>query len=251
MNSFQPMPDLPEEQYAALRAEIEANGIIVPIVVDQHGCILDGHNRKRIADELGIEVPTEVRHVADDEEATDLAVALNCARRHLTRDQVRQVIAGEIKRRPDDSDRAIARRVGCSPSTVGAVRKSEVSNLDTSGLNREEAEQRTDAIRDHLQAVREHVAALIYMGLSSGVPRAEIVMALTRAQRDHAERAGHEVADVFRTAVFEPLIDVAMSGPDVPAAVPADEEAHAALHEARTTLIEGLASFARPRAEES
>lgn len=130
---FQPMPDLNPEQYESLRADIEARGIIVPVVLDQYGRTLDGHNRQRIAAELGIACPTEVRHVADDDEAADLAVILNCARRHLTREQVRALVASEAARRPDDSDRAIARRVGCSPSTVASVLRPQVSNLDTSG----------------------------------------------------------------------------------------------------------------------
>ncbi len=129
---FQPMPELSAEQYDALKVDIVARGIVVPIVVDQHGRILDGHNRVRISEELAIECPREIHHVADDDEAADLAVTLNCARRHLSREQTRQVIAGEIARRPGDSDRAIARRVGCSPSTVGAVRNpAEPSKLDT------------------------------------------------------------------------------------------------------------------------
>ncbi len=134
--TFQPMPELAPEEYEALKADITANGIIVPVVVDQHGRVLDGHNRKAIAVELGIECPVAVREVTDDDDAIDLAVTLNCARRHLSREQVREVIANEIERRPDDSDRAIARRVGCSPSTVAMVRalaagRAQVSNLDS------------------------------------------------------------------------------------------------------------------------
>jgi len=235
--NFQPMPDLPPEQYDALKAEIEANGVIVPIVVDQHGRILDGHNRKRIAAELGITVPSETRRVANDEEAADLAVSLNCARRHLTREQVRQVVASEIIRRPTDSDRAIARRVGCSPSTVGTVRKPSVSNLDT----REQAERRTSEIRGHLQAAREHVAALLLLGLEGGVPAAEIVMALTMAQRSHERRSDPLVGQVFREAIFTPLIDAVMNPADpVEPSAPMSEEG-------RTELLAAIASGGDPR----
>lgn len=119
---FQVMPDLAPEQYDALKADIETNGIVVPVVVDQHGRTIDGHNRRAIADELGIECPVEVRHVADDDAAYDLALTLNLARRHLSQEQKRELIRAEMIRRPDDSDRSIARRVGCSPSTVGTAR---------------------------------------------------------------------------------------------------------------------------------
>ncbi len=121
-NIIQPMPELDPEQLASLRADIEANGILVPVVIDQHGRILDGNHRAAIAQELGLDYPTVVVTVDDDADAWDKAVSLNCARRHMSREQTREVIKAEIRRRPEDSDRAIARRVGCSPSTVGSVR---------------------------------------------------------------------------------------------------------------------------------
>lgn len=124
-NEFQPMPDLTDDQLDALRADIAKNGIIVPVVVDQHGRVLDGHNRRAIAAELGIDCPVEIRHVGDDDEAADLALALNCARRHLTQEQRRELIRNELVRRPEDSDRAIGRRVGCDHKTVGAVRRAQ------------------------------------------------------------------------------------------------------------------------------
>jgi ParB-like chromosome segregation protein Spo0J len=120
--AFQPMPELSANELETLRADIAENGIQVPVIKDQHGRIIDGNHRAAIADDLGIDYPTQVIEVADDGDAWNRAVALNCARRHLTREQVRDIIASEIGRCPDDSDRAIARRVGCSPSTVGAVR---------------------------------------------------------------------------------------------------------------------------------
>lgn len=210
---FQPMPDLTEEQYGALREDIEAHGVIVPVVVDQHGRTLDGHNRQRIATELGIECPTEVLHVADDDAAMDLALTLNCARRHLTREQTREVIRAEIERRPQDSDRAIARRVGCSPSTVGAVRKpDDVSKLDTSVMSREEAERRTVEIREHLAAAREHLFALVVTGLCNAIPATELVRALLESQRrmeaaNRGREAGAEISETFRRGVYEPVID--------------------------------------------
>jgi ParB-like chromosome segregation protein Spo0J len=139
MEQFQVMPPLGEEEYAALRNDIERNGILVPVLVDQHGRILDGHYRVKIANELGIDYPREVREVADDNQAQDLALTLNMARRHLNREQKRVLIRAEIERTPDASDREIARRTASSPSRVGAVRR-RVSNLHTP-LSDEEREE--------------------------------------------------------------------------------------------------------------
>lgn len=210
MSDFQVMPPPTADQVTALREDIEKNGVIVPIVVDQHGRVIDGHNRMNIARRLGVECPTEVRHVADDDQARDLAVTLNCARRHLTREQVRAVITAEAARRPDDSDRAIARRVGCSPSTVSAVRRPQVSNLDTDTMTEAEAHELSrleNGIDDNLTKAREHLAAVVMAALSNRITAADILLALTRGQREHERTADPVVADVFRAAVFDPVID--------------------------------------------
>jgi transposase-like protein len=52
MSSFQIMPALDDATEAALRASIEKHGILVPIVVDHEGNVLDGHHRLKIANEL-------------------------------------------------------------------------------------------------------------------------------------------------------------------------------------------------------
>jgi ParB-like chromosome segregation protein Spo0J len=47
---FQPLSD---EEYTALKKDIEDRGIKVPIELDSDGNILDGHHRWQIAQELG------------------------------------------------------------------------------------------------------------------------------------------------------------------------------------------------------
>lgn len=120
---FQVMPALTDDEYVALADDIAANGVRVPVVEDQHGRLLDGHHRRRIAVDLGIDCPVDVVEVDDDTEARNLAYTLNLARRHLTREQKRALVARAIEANADDSDRAIARRLQCSPTTVGTVRR--------------------------------------------------------------------------------------------------------------------------------
>ena len=52
------LPPLDAETYAGLRANIALNGVQVPIVRDEEGCILDGFARAQIAQELGYECPS-------------------------------------------------------------------------------------------------------------------------------------------------------------------------------------------------
>lgn len=119
---FQVMPPLSPEEYAALRADIERHGILVPIVVDQDGVILDGHHRAAIGADLGIDVPKVTRTTASDDERRHIAYTLNLARRHLSREQVREIIRAELERDNTRPDRAIGRLVGVDHKTVGAVR---------------------------------------------------------------------------------------------------------------------------------
>lgn len=101
---------------AALRASIARFGVIVPVVVDQHGTLLDGHNRARIAQEMGCTVPTQVREVADEHEAQEIARTLNEDRRHMPRKERQEVV--RALRAEGHSTRAIAKAVGVSQALV-------------------------------------------------------------------------------------------------------------------------------------
>lgn len=159
---YQVMPPLSAEEYEALRADIAERGILVAVVKDQHGNILDGHHRVNIAAEFGISYPVEVREVADEEAARDVALALNLARRHLTREQRRELIAAEVKRRPDDSDRAIARRLCCDHKTVGSVRRELSGEIPHPGLTpaqRQMADMLFQVMRSRTLEARARVRA--------------------------------------------------------------------------------------------
>jgi len=213
---IQPMPPLSPEQYNALKADIMKNGIRVPVVKDQHGRIIDGNNRATIADELGIHVPVEIITIASDEAAYDTALSLNCARRHLSREQIRALIGTEIRRRPGDSDRAIARRIGCDHKTVGSVRGGEIPQSDSSpAMSPDEAEQLTAKIKDSLTAAVTALDSLIYEALSNAIPALEILAALTRRRRDFERNcqpgnnaeAGLAIAEVVFNPRFDYLLD--------------------------------------------
>ncbi len=76
---------LTESERTALKKEIKARGVIVPIVVDEDGGIIDGINRATLAAEVGlVGIPTVVRRDMSLQQKHDLALALNDARRHLT-----------------------------------------------------------------------------------------------------------------------------------------------------------------------
>lgn len=120
---WQLLPELSPEEYAALKADIAASGVRVPVVVDaETGAVIDGHHRLRAFHELraeGAKVPDYPRQVvrfADDEERAGFVLAANLFRRHLTRTQRAELVA---KLRGEGwSLRRIADVVGADVATV-------------------------------------------------------------------------------------------------------------------------------------
>jgi DNA methylase len=119
------LPSLDSDLYNRLREDIRLRGIQIPILVDSSsGEVIDGRQRKRIAAELGIRnIPTLYVGCLSDSERVDLRFAVNLYRRHLTRAQMRELIAWSLRERPDQSDRCVARTHSVTDKTVAAVRR--------------------------------------------------------------------------------------------------------------------------------
>jgi N6-adenosine-specific RNA methylase IME4 len=124
MNRYQVLPDLSSEDFAALRADIAARGVLVPVEYDENGNILDGHHRVRACEELGLaDWPRFIRTGLSEADKRVHARQLNLARRHLSRDQKRDLIAAQLRETPAKSNRQVAERLGVSHPTVANVRR--------------------------------------------------------------------------------------------------------------------------------
>ena len=122
MNPY--LPPLTAEEFAALKADIKTNGILVPILEDEHGQVIDGFHRRKIAVELRIkDVPTKIVAGLSDEEKRHMAYRLNANRRQLSQAQKRELVAAELKRSPDLSNAWIASLLGVGDKLVEAVRR--------------------------------------------------------------------------------------------------------------------------------
>jgi ParB-like chromosome segregation protein Spo0J len=78
------VPALSPEEFESLKQSIkEANGLYVPIIVNQDGTILDGHHRFKACQELGIEPRTIVREFSDKLEERLFVIDCNLVRRQL------------------------------------------------------------------------------------------------------------------------------------------------------------------------
>ncbi|NOZ22479.1 MAG: ParB N-terminal domain-containing protein [Planctomycetes bacterium] len=94
-----PFPDLPAETFEALKSSMKEIGLLVPIVKDQHGHIIDGHQRERAKAELETEghsiknYQVIVAKVESGEQRSLLAYDINLLRRHLTKEQRNKIWA--------------------------------------------------------------------------------------------------------------------------------------------------------------
>jgi hypothetical protein len=122
---YQVLPDLPPEQYEALKADIAKHGFLVAVEIDEYGNILDGHHRARVCRELGInDYPTIVRSGLSEADKRIHARKVNLLRRHLSREQARQVLAEQTKETPNWSNNRIAAALGVDDKTVASMRAS-------------------------------------------------------------------------------------------------------------------------------
>jgi hypothetical protein len=121
---WQVMPDLSDDEYAALKADIAEHGCRVPVVVDADtGETIDGHHRRRAIEELrgeGVIVAynRQAFRFGDDDERLGFVVAANLFRRHLTRSQRAELVAK--LRSQGWSLRRIGEVVGVDHKTVRA-----------------------------------------------------------------------------------------------------------------------------------
>lgn len=115
------LPPLSTAEFEALRLKIDREGFNLhcPILIDEDGNILDGHNRYAICPDA----PTKVIHGLSDAEKRARVITENFARRNLSPEQKREVdktrkaIARDLKKEQWNQEE-IARLFGVDQSTV-------------------------------------------------------------------------------------------------------------------------------------
>lgn len=183
MSKYQLLPPLAHDDMERLKASIKERGVKMPVVVDEHGEILDGHNRVMIADSLGIEYPTIVERGLDDHEKRIFVAELNAARRQLTMAQ--KVMLG---RQIEPDIEAVARK---KQQEAGKVygRGSDSSGTDVPKLS--------EPVR-----TRDEVARAVQIGSGRTYERGKQVLAQLEAEPDgpqllrHVESGDWDLDDV-------------------------------------------------------
>lgn len=110
---YQVMPPLSDKEYKSLKEDIKKDGVLVPIIYDENGDIIDGYHRIQICEELGIEDwPSITKTDLNETDKRSLARKLNSARRQLSQEQKRGLIKDQLKDTPEWSNRRIADMLG-------------------------------------------------------------------------------------------------------------------------------------------
>lgn len=88
-------PLMAEDEYEALRDDIERNGLLEPIWLSGDGKIVDGRHRYRACEELGRE-PETLATDYGERDLPEILMSLNMRRRHLNESQ-RAMVAARLK----------------------------------------------------------------------------------------------------------------------------------------------------------
>jgi hypothetical protein len=107
-------PLLEGEDFEKLKADIKANGLRMNLITYQ-GKLLDGRNRERACEAVGVPARYAAAQVATDDEALDLVVSLNEHRRHLSIEQ-RAFAADSLATLRNGSNQFMAKNKGLAPA---------------------------------------------------------------------------------------------------------------------------------------
>lgn len=142
-------PDMDAEDFAALKADIEANGVFDSVVL-LDGKILDGKNRYRACYELGVHCPTKEWDGRGD--PVIWSISKNLPRRHLTKGQ-RVALAVKLKEYFEEARKQVERQKapigarGKAPPPPPPGRKSAAKAAEIAGVSTRTVE-RAAAIKD-------------------------------------------------------------------------------------------------------
>jgi len=127
--SYQFLPLLTNEEFRALKADIAERGVQVPVEFDEEGNVLDGYHRLKACQELGISsFPCVVRPGLSEDQKITHILALNLARRHLTVEQRRNLVAK--LRQMGWSTTRIGEKLGIADITVRRDLSSGSTNVE-------------------------------------------------------------------------------------------------------------------------
>ena len=202
------LPPLSPAEFAELKESIRRTGVLVSIVVDADGGIIDGEHRERACKELGIFCPREVWEFSSNAEKCQMAISLNVKRRHFTVKQRREVIAAYLRVDPAINDNELGEIVGVSKNTVAAVRAELESTCQIDKLEQRRGRDGKDRPAKYRRIMasspKELEAALEAL---PNIPASGKIVDATTATR---RARGHAKRQAIAAQVIAPLPDDAI-----------------------------------------
>jgi ParB-like chromosome segregation protein Spo0J len=185
-----PLPALTGPETAALTDSIRRDGVQYPILLDQSGAIIDGHHRKQICDQLGIDCPTRTIDV-DAATADRLRVTLNLARRHLSTAAQYDLIAWLAQQHEADAKAAAKGRAIEGNRRGGQGKSSSTVELDLHPNSKKATAEIARRINNDLAEMGETKTIS-----QSTVARAQQWARTPQAQKNRAASGELSVTDV-------------------------------------------------------
>ena len=212
------LPPLKQSEQEALAADIKANGVLHPVVIDEYGNILDGHHRYAI----DRNAPTRIVSGLSPDEKVAYTIRANLARRNLSSDQIKEV-AKQQKRIATDlreadpkkwTQKAVGALLGVARNTVSVWFSTNVNDDNTTKKPTPDARVKLNAAAKEAVAVRveagesqEQIAAdfgVCQKTVSNILKTVERANAI-KAQREAIEAGNVQLpAGVFEVIVMDP-----------------------------------------------
>jgi len=196
---YQLLPRLSADEWSRLTDSIRERGVLVPVLVDEHGAVLDGHHRLLIAESLGIDCPRQTRSNLDEHEKRLLAVSLNVDRRQMS-DTELTALGGRIK--PDIAARAEINRLANlkqgEKSPIGAnapIGKTRDEVARSVGLGSGDTFERNEKVLDEALELRIVTKEQLAVDRPPDVPPPPDMRELKHAVK---HRKKHNQADAIR-----------------------------------------------------
>jgi hypothetical protein len=166
-------PTMTDTAYAELRESIRINGQREAITLHRDGRVIDGRNRDRVGDELGIQVRTKLFE-GTDADILPFVMDINVVRRHLDESQ-RAVVAAKLAKMREGRPAKTAQI--CAVSQDQAATMLNVSRRSVQHAS----EVLTHAAPEIIAAVEQGVMAV---SVAAGVARKPPARQLARLARD-------------------------------------------------------------------
>ena len=202
------LPPLSTDELEALKADIKANGVLHPVVIDEDGNILDGHHRYSIDNGA----PTITKEGLTVTQKRAFVIRANFVRRNLSPNQKREIhqaqkaLAKELKAEDKKNTQAsIAATLGVARSTVGTWL--DIPNANTGKGNK------TETLDSRVKVgtkAKEEIAARVESGETQSQVAADFGIAQSQVSKiakakakiherdnDKARKTAHLKSQVF------------------------------------------------------